>query len=367
MNDTGVAAKHRSALDAQFPGQRFIVFCREGDGPDRDISEVIRFSTKDAFSRTGYPPIAVATEDDTAAGGSAEFLRVEVCGSGDGGCGGGGGSGCHRSLTRGAVSLWAVGRVSLRVEARLFDRNLGEDRQVAAGAAFMTSWAFTLQVRARRRRVGATVVSLVLLAATLSLSMFFGDAEKNSVVACLPPIPFTPVAPFPPPCMHFNLSAYYLTSRTQHLRGLNSARAAALRSRANAEAKLMARVSCGLRLCSLDRACGEEVADTVGNTALTQALAAALRLPSRFSQCGSSSSWSTDCHRSGAYVQAAKVRTGVGRVYERAIVGRESVYCVRSNNLRVVGCPFRCSAERRKTLEHASQRVKVITGPSYCF
>lgn len=73
----------------------------------------------------------------------------------------------------------------------------------------------------------------------------------------------------------------------------------------------MARVSCGLRLCSLDRACGEEVADTVGTTALTHALAAALRLPSRFPPSRSSSS-SADRHSSGVYVQVAKVSRGWG-------------------------------------------------------
>ncbi len=113
-----------------------------------------------------------------------------------------------------------------------------------------------------------------------------------------------------------------MTYPSKGLRGLCSARAAASRSRANAEAKLMARVSNGLRLCSLDRACGEEVADTVGTAALAQAVAAALRLPSRFPCRGwlsSSSSPSSplaaasvDCHVSGVYLQAAKVALGCG-------------------------------------------------------
>eukprot|EP00903_Cladosiphon_okamuranus_P006300 g6178.t1 len=231
MNDTGVAARRRPVLDTHFPGQRFVVFYREGDGPERDISEAIHFSARDRSSRTGYAPTAAVTAHDTAAGGAVEFLRIEVCG------GGGGGGVTRHFPAHGAVSLWAVGRVALRVEARSFDKNLGKDRQVAAGAAFMASWAFSMQ----------------------------------------------------------------------HLRGLNSARMAASRSRANAEARFMARVSDGLRLCSLDRACGEEVADTVGTTALTQALAAALRLPSRFPRCGASSSWPADCYRLGADVQAAKV------------------------------------------------------------
>lgn len=145
MNDTGAAAKLHSVLDAQFPGQRFVVFCREGDGPDREVTEAIRlFSPKESFSRTGYAPTAIATAGGTSAGGAVEFLRVEVCGGG-----GGGGDGGHHSpaRARGAVSLWVVGRVSLRVEARSFDGSLGEDRQGAAGAAFMASWAFTMQVR----------------------------------------------------------------------------------------------------------------------------------------------------------------------------------------------------------------------------
>lgn len=80
----------------------------------------------------------------------------------------------------------------------------------------------------------------------------------------------------------------------------------------------MARVCCGLRLCSLARACGEEVADTVGTAALTQALAAALRLPSRFPPSRSSSPFSGR-HSSGVYLQAAKVQ----RVWGTDIAGVE--------------------------------------------
>lgn len=149
MQNTGVAAKRHSVVDAQFPGQRFVVFCREEDHPDRDITEATGFSAKDTFSRTGYAPTALAAADDTAARGSAEFLRVEVCSRG------GGGGGGHHSSARSAVSAWAVGRVSLRVEARSFDRSLSEERQVAAGTAFMASWALTMQVCARNRRAGA--------------------------------------------------------------------------------------------------------------------------------------------------------------------------------------------------------------------
>ncbi|CAM9744831.1 unnamed protein product [Scytosiphon promiscuus] len=229
MNDTGVAARPRHVLDAQFPGQRFVVFYREGDGPDRDLTEMTTPFYKDVQSPSGRATSSngVAGDNSSAVDGSAEFLRIEV---------GGGGSGAgHRKPTAGTVYLWAVGRISLRVEARSFDLALGEDRRAAAGAAFIASWALTMQ----------------------------------------------------------------------HLRGLCSARAAAARDRANAEAKLMKRVSFGLRLCSLDRACGEEVAGTVGNEALRQAVAAALCLPSRFPSHSSPSS--ADRHRPGVYLQAAKV------------------------------------------------------------
>lgn len=67
----------------------------------------------------------------------------------------------------------------------------------------------------------------------------------------------------------------------------------------------MMRVGDGLRLCSLDRACGEEVADAVGTAALEQAVAAALRLPSRFPSASVH-------HRNGVYFQAAKVREREG-------------------------------------------------------
>lgn len=160
MNDTGVAARRHSVLDTQFPGQRFVVFYREGDGPDRDITEAIPVSANDRSSRKGYTPTAAITAHDTAAGGSVEVLRVEVCG-------GGGGGGSHQSSVHGAVSLWTVGRVALRVEARSFDSNLGEDRHVAAGSAFMASWALSMQVRTARRRVGR-VVLFMFLAARLS-------------------------------------------------------------------------------------------------------------------------------------------------------------------------------------------------------
>lgn len=138
MNDTGVASKPRRVLDAQFPGQRFVVFYREGDGPDRNITDFLSSSgAKEASPLTGYAPTAADAASGVPAGGSAEFLRVET--STGGGC---------DSPDTGVVSLWAVGRVSLRVEARSFDADLGEERLAAAGTAFMASWALSMQVRA---------------------------------------------------------------------------------------------------------------------------------------------------------------------------------------------------------------------------
>ncbi|CAM9542999.1 unnamed protein product, partial [Ectocarpus sp. 12 AP-2014] len=227
MRDTGVAARPRRTLDAQFPGQHLAVFYQEGDGPDRDITETVNLPDKGASHPTNH----TALGKTYCVEGSAEFLRVEVCGDRDGGGGSGGG---HRARAASVVSLWAIGRVSLRVEARSFDEALGEDRRAAAASAFMASWALTMQ----------------------------------------------------------------------NLRGVCSERAFAARSRANAEAKLIARVSCGLRLCSLDRACGEEIADAVGTAALKQALAAGLRLPSRFPASATSLA---DRHSSAVYLQAAKV------------------------------------------------------------
>lgn len=139
MNDTGVAARPRQFLDAQFPGQRFVMFYREGDGPDRDVTEMTLSSAKDVASSSSSTGTAGA--DHAAVAGSAEFLRIKI-GGGDAGGGGGG----DRMPAAGTVSLWAVGRVSLRVEARSFDLPLGEDRRAAAGAAFLASWALTMQV-----------------------------------------------------------------------------------------------------------------------------------------------------------------------------------------------------------------------------
>lgn len=136
MRDTGVAAKSHRALDAQFPGQRLAVFYREGDGPDRDITETVNAPGKG----TSHPADHTAVGTTYCAEGSAEFLRVEVCGDRNGGGG-------HRARETSVVSLWAIGRVSLRVEARSFDEALGEGRRAAAASAFMASWALTMQVK----------------------------------------------------------------------------------------------------------------------------------------------------------------------------------------------------------------------------
>lgn len=67
----------------------------------------------------------------------------------------------------------------------------------------------------------------------------------------------------------------------KNLRALCTARVAEARGRANAEARVLARVGRSLRLCSLDRTCGEEIAGAVGVAAVERAFVAALRLPSR--------------------------------------------------------------------------------------
>lgn len=94
--------------------------------------------TNSAFS------IAQSCERDCGhiAAGSAEFLRVEV-----------GGSALrakaeeqNAAATTAVAYFWAVGRVSMQVEARYFDEKIGEDRQAAAEEAFMTCWALRMQV-----------------------------------------------------------------------------------------------------------------------------------------------------------------------------------------------------------------------------
>lgn len=139
MNDTGVASKERRVLDAQFPGRRFAVFYREDDGPDRDVSEGIVQLESCAASAGDVDDHLVPAAGRSPVG-SAEFLRIEVVG---------GVSGDDQVATS-VVTSWAVGRVSLRVEARAFDESLTEDRQAAAEVAFISSWALRMQVGCRR-------------------------------------------------------------------------------------------------------------------------------------------------------------------------------------------------------------------------
>ena len=171
MNDTGVIAKPRRVLDGHFPGQRFAVFYREGDGPDRDVTATIPLFDKEtcipasivgdeiedyqqyhegslASGNLGCRRIdadfgsgeASRVDVGSEVAGSAEFLRVEVAGRGHP-------VGFGSNPPPAAVTLWAVGRVSLRVEAKSFDEPLGEDRQAAAKTAFVASWASKMQVR----------------------------------------------------------------------------------------------------------------------------------------------------------------------------------------------------------------------------
>lgn len=184
MSDTEVASKARHVLEARFPGRCFVVFYREGDGPDRDISAAISSFNKEAF----LPPFGSSTGGDdykqkeygnnlmagnhgctndavdvsTAAAGSAEFLRIEVGGSGHG-------MGANGRAVE--VSLWAVGRVSLQVEARSFDEALGDDCQAAAEAAFTASWALRIQVK-YGDRTGGTYMLAAFAVLQLVLSLW---------------------------------------------------------------------------------------------------------------------------------------------------------------------------------------------------
>lgn len=177
MHDTDVAAKSRRDLDARFLGRRFAVFYRVGDGPKRDIAAVVS-AGKASFHAGGelrqqhsngegvagndllFGDGLVSDDDLQLAGegeavgastnaGAVEFLRVEAA-DGIGSCinrvGSEGQHGVGRSAPSTVVSLWAVGRVSLRVEARSFDQPLAEDSAAAAEESFMSSWALRMQV-----------------------------------------------------------------------------------------------------------------------------------------------------------------------------------------------------------------------------
>lgn len=138
------------------------MFCRDSDGPEKDITDEISASiafssdggTSSALTDTAHSFItgesyeAVASRAVTPAGtvspaGSAEYLRVEV---------GGSGSRPNAPMIPTILSAWTIGRVSLRVEARSFDAELGEDRQMAAEDAFMGAWALRMQARDDVRR-----------------------------------------------------------------------------------------------------------------------------------------------------------------------------------------------------------------------
>lgn len=134
-----------------------MVFYRDGDGPERDITEKISASiafrsdggTSSARTDTAHSFItrdrceAIASRAVMPAGtvspaGSAEYLRVEI---------GGSGSRTNAPMVPTMLSAWTIGRVSLGVEARSFDEELGEDRQMAADDAFMGAWALRMQAR----------------------------------------------------------------------------------------------------------------------------------------------------------------------------------------------------------------------------
>lgn len=106
------------------------MFYRQGDGANRDISAVI----------TNDEGISGSERNLGSDNGAAEFLRIGTCG-GDERVGESGGG-----LKQVRVSLWAIGRISLRVEARSFDQPIEDECQVAAETAFVSSWATRMQV-----------------------------------------------------------------------------------------------------------------------------------------------------------------------------------------------------------------------------
>lgn len=140
-------------LDAQFPGRRFAVFYRPEDGPEQDLTAFIAHmqgagscrylhsndhGPKDVLSR-GSGNIFQAAGVSTA--GAAEFLRIETrnnCGDS---------ASLRGYCPRLHTSIWAVGRIPIRVEARSFDRPLDEATQCRAENAFVMSWGVRMQVR----------------------------------------------------------------------------------------------------------------------------------------------------------------------------------------------------------------------------
>lgn len=130
LSKDGTVARTRRILDSRFSGRRLVVFYRKGDGPNRDLTAGI--ATDGHNPGRGYDVGSVAD--------GAEFLRIKTCGGDEWADRSGG------RVKQGRVSLWAVGRSSLRVEARSFDQSLEETCQAAAETAFMSSWAIRLQV-----------------------------------------------------------------------------------------------------------------------------------------------------------------------------------------------------------------------------
>lgn len=169
MSNTGVIAKNRQALGAQFPGQRFAVFYRKGDSLNQSITTTFptlnkkvapptlggdngdqtqvyakhltargyQYGTNDHCFMSGA---LLANGVNDAVAGSAEFLRVEI---------GASGRGVVLEGRASVVSFWAVGRVTVRAEMRSFDEPFDKDSQVAAETAFLASWGLRMQVRSR--------------------------------------------------------------------------------------------------------------------------------------------------------------------------------------------------------------------------
>lgn len=176
MHDADVAAKLRRDLDARFPGRRFVVFYRVGDGPNRDMTAAVstgnasfsaaselrqqRSNGEETDNDVLFGNGLISNDDLQLAGasaavgastnaGSVEFLRVETAdgvGSSIDRVGPGGQHGVGRRASSTVVSLWAVGRVSLRVEARSFDQPLLRHSAAGAEESFMSSWALRMQV-----------------------------------------------------------------------------------------------------------------------------------------------------------------------------------------------------------------------------
>ncbi|CAM9321091.1 unnamed protein product [Discosporangium mesarthrocarpum] len=216
MISTGSATGTRASLSSTFPDSRFSVFYRRGDGPSCDIT----LSRGDLSGRDIGSDESVSDDRSDSPQDphlAKEFLHVELRG-GEGNRG-------HGATVRGLVL--AVGRISLRVEARRFDEPLLRGEKVAAVDAFLAAWG-----------------------------------------------------------LHW-----------QRLRGLCETRAAASRGRSNAESLLLSRMQEGLRLCSLDRRCGQPEPVISGYGILERAFVAALGLPSRIPQAA----------LRGALVQAKKV------------------------------------------------------------